>query len=114
MALVKLHHKEFEGLVFGPDSEIKFGLRGGFEPGYCVIDDEHPLYDELWRAEGHALEIVDADGGPPKVYVSPIDPAKEFKTKAGLLAHIRKAAKDGNAMAKLWLEENAKGDEPEA
>lgn len=107
---IRLRHKESEGLQFGPESEIKFGVRGGFPPGITVVDEDHPLYDRLWELEGANLEVVD-ESGPAKVYVSPIDPEREFKSRASLLSHIRAAAKKGNALAVAWLDANAKADD---
>lgn len=111
---VKLHHKLYDGLAFGAESEIQFGMRGGFEPGYLVIDEEHPLYDALWAAEGANLEVVD-ETGPARVYVSPLEPDREFKSRPALLAHIRAAAKKGNKLAIAWLEANGDvKDDPDA
>jgi hypothetical protein len=101
---IKLHHKEAEGLVFGPESEIKFGIRGGFEPGFTVVDEDDPLLPLLLATED--VEVVN-EAGPARVYVSPLDPDKEFKSKAALMSHIRSAAKAGDPTAVAWLERNA-------
>jgi hypothetical protein len=102
MAKIKLHHSAYEGLQFGPEGEIQFGIRGGFEPGYCVIDDDNPLLPDLFAAEGPFLEVVNTSP-VPKVYVSPIDPDREFKSKPALMAHIRAAAKAGDPTAEAWM-----------
>ena len=101
MAFVKLRHKTLEGLKFGPNSEIKFGLAGGFAPGELVIDDQDPLYSLLWELEGPNLDVV--PDGPARVYASPIEPGREFNSQAGLLAHVNAAAKKGDELAKAWL-----------
>jgi hypothetical protein len=103
--LIHLRHTQYEGLSFGPDNEIQFGIKGGFAPGEIVISDDHPLYDELWAAEGPYLEVV-SDEKAAKVYVSPLDPEREFKSKAALIAHVRAEAKNGNSLARMWLEQN--------
>jgi hypothetical protein len=99
-----LRHTQYEGLSFGPENEIQFGIKGGFPPGEIVISEDHPLYDELWAAEGPYLEVVD-DAKGAKVYVSPIEPDREFKSKAAMVASVRAAAKAGNSMARMWLEQ---------
>lgn len=103
--IVRLRHREYEGLRFGPDNDIVFGIRGGFAPGEVEISTDHPLYEELWRIEGASLEVVDTSG-PPRIYVSPIDPTREFKSKEAMLAHVRETAAGGSALARMWLEQN--------
>ena len=113
MAQITLHHTQFEGLTFGPDSNIQFGIKGGFEPGYWIGDEEHPLLPDLFAQEGPFLEVV-TTAPVPKVYVSPIDPEREFKSKQALMAHIRAAAKSGDTAALAWLKRyGTKADEPD-
>jgi hypothetical protein len=104
---VTLHHTQLEGLHYGANDEIVFGLKGGFAPGEWSGPTDHPLYDALWAAEGSFLEVVDKSG-PAKVYVSPLDPSLEFKSRQAMLAHVREAGRSGSAMAQMWLEQNAK------
>jgi len=112
MTAIRLRHKELEGLYFGPDNEIIFGIRGGFPPGETVVDDQHSLYAKLWELEGANLEVVGE--GVAKVYVSPIDPALEFPSRAALLASIRREAATGDAIAVAWLARNGDvDDEPD-
>lgn len=101
MALVTLHHKTLEGLQFGPNNEIKFGLAGGFPPGDLIIDDGHPLYPLLMELEGPNVDVI--PDGPAKTYMSPIEPGREFNSQAGLMAHVTAAAKKGDELAKGWL-----------
>jgi hypothetical protein len=102
MAKIKLHHTMYEGLAFGPEKEIQFGPRGGFDLGMWVGPEDHPLLPALFAAEGAYLEVV-TDVVDARVYVSPIDPDREFKSKPALLAHLRAAAAKGNKLAKDWL-----------
>lgn len=113
MALVRIRHKELEALTFGPGGDdefgiIQFGPKGGFAPGEVVIDEDHPLYDELWAREGAQLEVV--TDGPPKVYISPID-SSEFPSRAALLSHVRNAAKAGDELALAWIKRADVADE---
>lgn len=110
---VHLRHKQSEGLAFGPNNELQFGVRGGFAPGEIIVEEDHPLLELLIELEGDNLEVVPEDDGPVKVYVSPLDPDKEYKTRAGLVGAMRKAAKDGNAIADLWLRDNIADDDPD-
>lgn len=123
MATIKLHHKYFDGLQFGggtpPDGVIQFGPRGGNLPGIAVVDENNPLLDALFASEGEAVEVVTASK-VARVYVSPLDPDREFKSRPALIAHIRSAAAKGNGMAKAWLAQfggtelaEAEADEPE-
>lgn len=86
---IRLRHRQFEGLVFGPNSEtaIRFGIRGGFAPGEALVDEDDPLVARL-LAEDPDVEIVRADG-PRQVFVCPDHPDQEFKTKGSLLAHMK-------------------------
>lgn len=117
MAPIRIRHKEFEGLTFGPGDDveygtIQFGVKGGFPPGEAIVDEDHPLWDDLWRREGANLEVV--SDGPAKVYVSPIDPSLEFPSRPALLNSIRIAAQTGDPVAVAWLRRNADADdEPE-
>lgn len=120
MAQVHLRHRQYEGLVFGPHGDIAdniaFGVKGGNLPGEWVGDDSHPLYKALWDAEGPNLEVVD-DTGPARVYVSPLDPEREFKSRPALLSHIRAVARGKSElapMAKAWLDHNAADVEDDA
>lgn len=101
MALVKLRHKTLEGLKFGANNEIKFGLAGGFQPGELIIDDQDPMYPLLMELEGPNLDVI--PDGPPARYMSPIEPGREFASKQGLIAHVTAAAKKGDELAKGWL-----------
>lgn len=105
--MVRLRHPEHEGLVFGPNSEIKFGIRGGFPPGIVEIDEDDPLYALLLELEP-TVEIVN-EGGPAQVFLCPIHPDKEFKAKIALLAHLRSKGHE-----KLVAAEAAEDDQPEA
>lgn len=102
MAKITLHHKHFDGLQYGPEGEIQFGIKGGFEPGYWIGDEDYPLLADLLASEGDDIEVV-TEKDVAKVYVSPIDPEREFKSKPALVAHVRAAAKSGDATAIAWL-----------
>lgn len=104
MTVVKLRHKESDGLTFGPNGELQFGIKGGFLPGELEVDTDHPLYARLWELEGGFLEEVGK--GPAKVYVDPLGSDTEFPSRQALLAHVRAEAKAGNSLAIAWLEAN--------
>jgi hypothetical protein len=83
---VKLFYPQIEGLVFGANSEIKFGPRGFFEPHVWVGPANHPLLEEMMRRHP-GIEIV---GKPKQVFMcGSCTPPREFKTLAGWQAHQR-------------------------
>jgi len=102
---ITLRHSEYEGLHFGGSDDIVFGLKGGNAPFEWTGPADHPLLDDLWAAEGTFLTVVD-HSGPPKIYVSPIDPEREFKSREAVIAHVRELAEQGSAMAQMWLKQN--------
>lgn len=104
MSKKHLRHKLHEGLSFGPDNELQFGVKGGFAPGEIIVDEDHPLYDQLIELEGSQLEEVSE--GPTKVYSDVLGTDAEFPSKQALMAHVRAQAKAGNALAIAYLEAN--------
>jgi hypothetical protein len=71
---IKLFHPDYRGLVYGPgetegssEHVIKFGERGGFEPGVWIGPADHPLLPELLEAHPGIKVVRDDDVG--EVYV---------------------------------------------
>lgn len=89
MALVKLYHPEYEGLSFGPNNDIVFGLKGGNAPHYAIVDEDNPMLDQLLAKEPR-VEIV-TEIGPSVVYGCPFHPDLEFKTKGAMERHMKVA-----------------------
>lgn len=87
MAKITLQHPRYEGFVFGQNNEIRFGLRGGFAPGYAIVDEDDPLVTALLEAEPEVVVVQPA--GPTQVFLCQTHPDKEFRTKNALLAHLR-------------------------
>lgn len=94
MAIIKLYHPEYEGLHFGPNDDIVFGLKGGAEPHYALVDENNPMLDQLLAKEP-LVQIV-TEKGPTVVYGCPFHPDLEFKTKGALNRHMS-AAKHNDA-----------------
>ncbi len=89
MTQIRLYHPKYEGFCFGPNDEIKFGLRAGNEPHFAVVDDEDPLVDALLKAEPEVR--VWEPAGPSTVFVCPFHPDQTFSTKAAMARHMRSA-----------------------
>jgi len=87
MAQIKLHHRLYEGLAYGPNNEIQFGPKGGAAPGYALVDEDDPMVSAL-LAEDADVEVVRDNGAPAQIFMCAEHPDREFKTKAGLLAHL--------------------------
>ena len=89
MGKIKLFHPRYDSLSFGQNNEIQFGLKGGFEPGHVIVDEDDPLVTLLLQLEPDV--VVVQPEGPTQVFLCPL-PAhadKEFKTRHALLAHLR-------------------------
>jgi hypothetical protein len=84
---VHLRHPEHEGLSFGPNNEIQFGLKAGFAPGEVFVDVDHPLYQKLRELEPTLVEVTAS--GQTTVFGCPIHQDKVFATNLGLLNHMR-------------------------
>jgi len=87
VALIKLRHPDYEGLTFGPRGELQFGIKGGFPPGICIVDEDHPLLPSLFALEP-SVQVV-RDEGPAEVYVCPTHTDRTFRIKSALIAHMR-------------------------
>lgn len=88
MAQIKLRHPRFEGLVYGPNGEIQFGLRGGHAPGIAVVDEDDPLLPALFRDEPE-IEVV-TEVKAAVVYVCSEHPGEEYRSKQALAAHMKR------------------------
>lgn len=100
MAKIRLRHKQYEGLSYGPNNEIQFGLRGGAGPFEALVDEDDPLVTAL-LAEDSNVEIVQPKGQADKIYVCPID-SGQFLTLAGFKVHQAAAHKKDKAPRPLF------------
>lgn len=87
MARIHLRHRESEGLQYGPNGEIKFGVRGGFAPGEFIGDDDDPLVQAVMAAE--PVDVVHEPGEKAVVYVCSEHSDREFLSKNALASHVR-------------------------
>lgn len=79
---IAIYDPEYEQLVYGEDSEIKFGPRGGFEPNVWVGPRNHPLVPQMLKSHPRMFEI----GAKNKVYVCD-HCSEEFGTLPELQGH---------------------------
>lgn len=87
---VVLHHESMSGLQFGPDpiSAIQFGPKGGFEPFFAIVDDDHPLLDQLLSSDPEASIWQGPSETQVKIYVCMVDD-KEFRTRPAFIKHLQ-------------------------
>lgn len=81
--IIKLYHPTYESFVYGPNSEIKFGSHGGFEP-HVWIGEQSEMVEQLCAKYPEITVINEV----AKVYVCDVC-NKEFSSKLGLSGHKR-------------------------
>jgi C2H2-type zinc finger len=90
---IAIFDPEHESLVYGAQSDIRFGPRGGFEPHIWIGERDHPLLGDMLTAYPAMFEV----GAPNKVYVCDVC-GQEFRSVPSLRGH--KSAKHGGAVVK--------------
>lgn len=80
---IKVFSPQFEQFVYGPNSEIKFGQRGGFEP-HVWVGEESELVSQM-LAKYPAFVVV--NDKPQAFMCASCNPPRAFQTLQGWQNH---------------------------
>ena len=94
MGKIFIKHRLYEGLAYGPNGEIQFGVKAGQAPGIAFVDEDDPMVHALMESDAD-VSVVVADGGRETVFICSSHPDREFATKSALNAHMRAKGHDG-------------------
>ena len=98
MGKIFIKHRLYEGLAYGPNGEIQFGVKAGQVPGVAFVDEDDPMVHALMESDAD-VSVVVADGGRETVFICSSHPDREFATKSALMAHMRAKGHDGTTKA---------------